>query len=309
MDQQPTNRYKRLLASASGDAPKPDSLQRTAVALGLSSVGAASSLLAANKASAAALQQVATASAVKGAAVAAGGAAQGAAMATAGAVNGAAVATAAGGASVAALSSLGAGTAAKVLVASLALGGLTLGGSKLATQFEHPPSPSTMSSAASSSASPRLLHTPPARAVQPEPAPDLAPIAVPAEAPAQRDVTPVAPSVAVVQKPRRPEAPSPSANSGALFEQELALLTRARSALRAGDPAQCLSTTNQYLSSFPRGVLQAEAQVLRIEALQHTGARSEAQREARAFLEHFPQSAHRKRFEQLGLITGDALPE
>ena len=66
--------------------------------------------------------------------------------------------------------------------------------------------------------------------------------------------------------------------------------TRARDALRAGDPGGALAMLEAARARFPRGVLLQERQVLTIEALAASGDRARASRQARGFLRQFPAS-------------------
>ena len=86
--------------------------------------------------------------------------------------------------------------------------------------------------------------------------------------------------------------PPASAAPGAGLAEEVALLDRARRAIRAGDAAGALALLDGYRTSFPRGLLAPEASVLRIDALMATGQRARAQAESRSFLQKFPGSPH-----------------
>jgi hypothetical protein len=56
------------------------------------------------------------------------------------------------------------------------------------------------------------------------------------------------------------------------------------------DPKAALDVFDTLLGRFPHGALEQEARLSRIEALQALGRRPDAAREARAFLNDFPQS-------------------
>jgi hypothetical protein len=80
-----------------------------------------------------------------------------------------------------------------------------------------------------------------------------------------------------------------SATSPALAD-ELAALDRARTALASGDSRRALTLLEGYGRSYPRGRLQLEAEVLRIDALARAGQREAARRRAEAFLRRQPNS-------------------
>jgi hypothetical protein len=93
---------------------------------------------------------------------------------------------------------------------------------------------------------------------------------------------PPPPSVtAPVPTPR--EAPTLLA-SDAKLRDEIRLLDRARAALRMRAPQQALQELRHYFEGHPRGVLEPEAAVLRIEALRENGDRVQAAAASREFL-------------------------
>src|SRR5690606_26967779 len=64
--------------------------------------------------------------------------------------------------------------------------------------------------------------------------------------------------------------------SVASLNEEVALLDRARSAVRAGHPADALTRLDEHSARFPKGSLALEAQVLRVQALAAAGRTEEA---------------------------------
>ncbi len=81
-------------------------------------------------------------------------------------------------------------------------------------------------------------------------------------------------------------------------DDELALLEEARRALDT-DPAAALALTDEHARRFPRPTLAQERERLAIEALVRLGRREEVLRRANAFDATFPQSAHRRRVQEL----------
>jgi len=80
---------------------------------------------------------------------------------------------------------------------------------------------------------------------------------------------------------------------------EIAALDRARRAVASGDAGGALSALERYRAQFPRGVLQQEASVLRIEALSKAGQRGRARELARSFERAHPSSPHLERIRAL----------
>lgn len=72
--------------------------------------------------------------------------------------------------------------------------------------------------------------------------------------------------------------------------QEVALLSRASSEVRAGRPAQALETLAQHQRLFPSGALSQERAAARIQALCGLGRRKEAQVELDRFTKRWPSS-------------------
>lgn len=81
--------------------------------------------------------------------------------------------------------------------------------------------------------------------------------------------------------------------------RELSLIDNARAALLRGEPAVALRTLQTYRSQFPRGALQAEATVQRVEALMAIGDRASASTIGGAFLKRHPDSPYSRRISSL----------
>jgi hypothetical protein len=84
--------------------------------------------------------------------------------------------------------------------------------------------------------------------------------------------------------------PPPTAVPRATFAEQLALLKRARASLRSGRGQDALSLLDSRRESLRGGDLEAEARLLRIEALAATGRSAEARIEARRFIGDYPNS-------------------
>lgn len=76
---------------------------------------------------------------------------------------------------------------------------------------------------------------------------------------------------------------------------EIALLDRARNALREGASARALRLLDQHARRFARGALAPEGAVLRIEALVQRGSYREAESRSRAFVAAYPSHPLRER--------------
>jgi TolA-binding protein len=146
-------------------------------------------------------------------------------------------------------------------------------------------------------------------------APAPAPLAAPAAAPNTEDAAPLPPAVAPaaadesepepepepVQPAAAPErradpAPTPTPTS---ITAELNAIDAARSAVAAGDGARALELLDDHARRFPRGRLQLEAEVLRIEALARSGKAAVAKQRAKAFVERHPNSVFTPRVKRL----------
>jgi hypothetical protein len=127
--------------------------------------------------------------------------------------------------------------------------------------------------------------------------------AIPAPPPAEPIVTPLgtgavvpeappaapvvaAPAVPAAAPHRRPTA----AEAFVPLSRELASIDAARAALARGDAAGAIARLNRYARAYPRGRLDMEAEVLRIDALAESGRTEQARARAREFLRRHPNS-------------------
>jgi len=87
-------------------------------------------------------------------------------------------------------------------------------------------------------------------------------------------------------------APSPqrSPASDSTFEEELALIKRAKSDLDAGRAASALRHLNEHGARFPRGVFASEREALRILAQCSAGASVQSRAAAERFVRSHPRS-------------------
>ena len=99
---------------------------------------------------------------------------------------------------------------------------------------------------------------------------------------------PNAPAPPVAAPAVTPREPAPTAVSDAKLRDEIRILDRARAALRMRSAHQALQELRQYFESHPRGMLEPEAAVLRIEALRENGDRVQSAAAAREFLARHP---------------------
>jgi outer membrane biosynthesis protein TonB len=153
---------------------------------------------------------------------------------------------------------------------------------------------------------------PPAPAIEPPPTPPT-PAALPAKptppSPATakakakaKAIPPPAPEAIPPPAPEAAPAPPPAAPIDARrLAAEVAVLDRARAALRRGDADAATAALDEHARDFADGALGAEAEVVRIEALVHAGQADAARERARAFLARFPQSPLAKRLRSLAL--------
>jgi TolA-binding protein len=80
---------------------------------------------------------------------------------------------------------------------------------------------------------------------------------------------------------------------------EVAILDRARDALRTGNGTAAMAILNQYANTYPEGALALEARVLRIEALFASGAPDSAAEIAADFLRTHGSSTYVTRVQRL----------
>ncbi len=148
------------------------------------------------------------------------------------------------------------------------------------------------------------------------PAAHRVPGVAPSEPPPQDPPLPPSSPSAVTESPGPPAAPAPArqrrarpsrstprreahassndergAQKPALaLSAEVALLDRARRALKAGAPQDALVAVRAHARSFPDGVLAPERETIRITALCALGRLDEARRRGRRFLARYPHS-------------------
>lgn len=110
--------------------------------------------------------------------------------------------------------------------------------------------------------------------------------------------TPETPPKALVSRARSNRAPSPTSDKTTLAD-ELAVVDLARAALARKDPAQALRLLDEHARRFSPRRLDAEATVLRIEALSAASDRATASRLGQAFLSKHPQGPYARRVRSL----------
>ncbi len=111
--------------------------------------------------------------------------------------------------------------------------------------------------------------------------------AVPTQAPAQPTALPT-----TTPSARRSASPVETT-------PEPALLARAHDALLRGAPDKALAIATEHATTYPRGALAQEREVIAIEALVALGRREEARRRSAAFATAYPNSSHRERLARL----------
>lgn len=136
----------------------------------------------------------------------------------------------------------------------------------------------------------------------PPTAPTLAPAAQPSPAASTDSVTP-APTAAEQETAtaapapleKKPMAPKGKAGNEAQpkrqLAEEVALLSRATSALNAGRAQEALGTLAEHQRKFPRGLLSVERRAARAQALCMLGRKAEAERELSRLSPSSPQAA------------------
>jgi TolA-binding protein len=100
--------------------------------------------------------------------------------------------------------------------------------------------------------------------------------------------------------PPHPSSPSvalPSATSD--LREQIALLDRARSAVRSHDSREAFAALAAYGKRFPRGEFWQEATALKIEALAQSGQVGAARALGKRFVAAHPESPHVERIERL----------
>jgi hypothetical protein len=117
--------------------------------------------------------------------------------------------------------------------------------------------------------------------------------AIVAPAPAEQPAAESAVSPPAAAAPIVPVEPATKRASDRLSE-EVTLLSRATSALRAGRASDALKTLNEHQSKFPKGLLSEERRAARAQALCALGRRPEAEREIAKLSPTSPQAARAK---------------
>jgi hypothetical protein len=138
----------------------------------------------------------------------------------------------------------------------------------------------------------RVVAPAPARAPEPALSPPAEPLASPEPAPAPEPP----PSPEPVPPP--PPSPAPVVDARRLAA-EVAALDVARGRIAAGDPAGALAALDGHRRDFADGLLRAEAEVLRIEALLRRGDSAAAVALGRRFLARTPHSPLAQRVRSL----------
>lgn len=111
-----------------------------------------------------------------------------------------------------------------------------------------------------------------------------------------RDATPAAP-IAVLAVERAASEPAPASEPAAAvasrdssaLRAEVALLDRARRALRSGSGDDALALLARHDRAFSAGALMPEAEALRIETLLHQGDRQSAAQRYKRFSARYPE--------------------
>jgi hypothetical protein len=122
------------------------------------------------------------------------------------------------------------------------------------------------------------------------------PVKPPAVAPLTARSPAAPPNVAPLEL--EPSSPEPTVSSSRKttavdpLAEEIAILSRATSALRAGKPAEGLRLLNEHQRKFPNGRLAEERRAARIQALCTLGKRTEAEAELARLAQSSPRSPH-----------------
>jgi hypothetical protein len=131
-----------------------------------------------------------------------------------------------------------------------------------------------------------------------EPAP-VAPVKPPAVAPMKpRPVATPTESTDRADAELGPRSPEPSVSPSRKLPvpdplvEEIAILSKATSALRAGNPSEGLRLLNEHQRKFPSGRLAEERRAARIQALCALGRRTEAEAELARLAHSSPRSPH-----------------
>lgn len=137
-------------------------------------------------------------------------------------------------------------------------------------------------------------------AVQSPAEPSAAPVKPPATAPLPARVSPAPINDATPDNSTEAGRPEPETTGSPSHKQvaadplaeEVAILSKATSALRAGRPAEGLRLLNEHQRKFPKGRLAEERRSARIQALCALGKRTEAEAELARLAKSSPRSPH-----------------
>lgn len=186
-----------------------------------------------------------------------------------------------GGALVATTTATAGGYGVKVGLAVFVLGAVGAGAWLTRTPKPEAPRSAPMVTVSSVSAPPPVATT--AASASPPPAP--------VEVVSAQPVTTTAP----VGKPVVP----PAAPSGGGLTAEVAALEKANAAVARSDGKAALAALDAYATTFPKGVLAADATVLRVRALLLLGRRAEAKTLADGYATAHPTSPYTRRLREL----------
>jgi hypothetical protein len=121
--------------------------------------------------------------------------------------------------------------------------------------------------------------------------------AVPSPVPTQTEFSVSSQAGFVVEGQKGALEPAPREVSDSSLKLEIEQLDRARRALLIHDPERALRELTLYRALRPSGVLELEAQVIRIRALEKLGQRLEAEALAREFVRRYPKHRHAQALE------------
>jgi len=130
-------------------------------------------------------------------------------------------------------------------------------------------------------------------AAEPEPEPVTAAPIAPTRAPPPKRANrpePAAPAPETTEPPVAEAPPAPVQIDARRLAAEVALLDRARGALKRRDLAAAIAVLDEHRRDFHDGALVAEAEVVRLEALIQAQDHAAARLQAQTFLARFPKS-------------------
>src|SRR5688500_7416522 len=162
------------------------------------------------------------------------------------------------------------------LISAVAVGAGVLAG---AWYWGSAPEAGSSPKASARAAAPQAQRAAPVSKVEPERAPAPSP-------------TPVASEQAPAPPPPKPHEP---ARPKSRLAEEVALLSRATSALHAGRAQEALGALAEHQQQFPHGLLTVERRAARAQALCQLGRTQEAERELRTLSPASPQAARARK--------------